>query len=112
MSDVYGVCIMPGVVIEDPELCFSTEEANSVIIPHCQSTPGGSKKGWCHAKQYKLGIQELRVKFGIENEHRNIPVHKFKQQLGEQKCSALLKAHILTGYDETTKIDTKATAMA
>ena len=45
MSNVYGVCIMPGVVIEDPELCFSTEEANSVIIPHCQSTPGGSKKG-------------------------------------------------------------------
>ena len=38
MSDAYGVypgeCIIAGVVIEDPELNFSTEEADSRIIPH------------------------------------------------------------------------------
>ena len=38
MSISYGVCpgkrIVAGVVIEDPELYFSTEGADSRIIPH------------------------------------------------------------------------------
>ena len=67
MSDAYrvypGERIMPGVVIEGFERYFSTKEADSIIIIHCQSISGGSKKVFYHAKLYELGIQELWVKF-------------------------------------------------
>ena len=39
-------------------------------------------------------------------------IHKFDQKLGAEKCSALLKAHILTGCDVTRKVGTKASAFA
>ena len=71
MSDAYGVYpgehIMPGVVIEDFERYFSTKEADSIIILHCQSISGGSKKVFCHTKQYEFGIQELWIKFLLWN---------------------------------------------
>ena len=86
---------------------------------------GGNKKGscrvkrnrWCHHLAYhqifcELGIQELWGKFGIKYGRRNIPIHKLGQQLGGEKCSALLKAYILTGCDVTSKIGTKASAFA
>ena len=38
MTDVYGVYpverIVAGIITEDPEICFSSEEADSRIIPH------------------------------------------------------------------------------
>ena len=38
MTEVYGIypgeSIVPGVVKDDPELCFLIEEADSRIIPH------------------------------------------------------------------------------
>ena len=60
----------------------------------------------------ELEIQELWVKFGIKDGRRNIPIHKLGQQLGGEKCSALLKAYILTGCDVTNKIGTKVSAVA
>ena len=40
------------------------------------------------------------------------PIHKLKQQLHGEKCSALLEAYILTGCDETSKIGSEVPAMA
>ena len=60
-----------------------------------------------HQRFCEHGIQELWIKFEIKDGCRNIPIHKLGQQLGGEKCSALLKAYILTGFDVTSKIGTK-----
>ena len=131
MSDAYSIYpgerIISGVVIVDLELYFSTEEADSRIITHiakaCQEevkrvviipsdTIVAIYSLAYHQKFCELGIQELWVKFGIEDGHRNIPIHKLKQQLHWEKCSALLEAYILTGCDETSKIVSEVPAMA
>ena len=116
MSDAYGIYpgerIISGIVTVDLELYFSTEEADSRIIPHiakaCQEevkrvvvipsdTTVAIYSLAYHQRFCELRIQELWVKSGIEDGHRNIPIHKLKQQLHGSKCSALLKAYILTG---------------
>ena len=56
--------------------------------------------------------KELWLKFRIKDGRRNIPILKLGQELGGEKCSALLKAYILTWYDVTSKIGTKASAVA
>ena len=131
MVDIYGVSpwgrIVAGVVIEDPELCFSTEQADSGIIPHiaeaCQEevktvvfVPNNTSVVIYslpyHQRFYELGIQERWVKFGIEDERRNIPIHKVRKQLGGEKSSTLLKVYTVTGCDETSKIGIKAPAVA
>ena len=161
MNDAYGVYpgerIIAWVVIEDLERYFSTEEADSRIIPHiakaCQEevkrvvvipsdtivaiyssayhqrfcefriqelwVKFGIEDGHRNIPIHKLkqrfcelGIQERWVKFGIEDGHRKIPIHEIKQQLHGDKCSALLKAYILTGCDETSKIGSEVPAMA
>ena len=65
-----------------------------------------------HQRFCEHGIQELWIKFEIKDGCRNIPIHKLGQQLGGEKCSALLKAYILTGFDVTSKIGTKVSAAA
>ena len=97
MSDAYGVypaeCIMAGVVIEDPELNFSTEEADSRIIPHIAKACQELVKKVAvmpndtivviyslayHQSFCELGIQDLCVKFEIET-------YQFRQQLRQNK---------------------------
>ena len=111
MTEAYGVypgeCSMAGAVTEDPELCFSIEEAcqkevKRVVVIYSLVY---------HQRFCEIGIQELWVKFGIKVGCRNITICKLGQQLGWEKCSALLKAHILTGCDATSKIGTKAPAV-
>ena len=63
-------------------------------------------------KFYELGIQELWVKFGIKDGCRNILIHKLGQQLGGEKCLALLKSYILNGCDVTSNVGTKVSAVA
>ena len=46
---------------------------------------------------HELGIQELKLMFGIKDRRSNIPIHKLGQQLGVEKCLALLKVHDMTG---------------
>ena len=130
MTDVYSVYpgehIVAGVVTEDPELCFSIEEADSRIIPQitkaCQNEvkrivvmSNNTDVVICslvyHQRLCELGIQELWVKFGIKGVCRNTN-SQAGQQLGGEKCSALLKAHILTGCDVTSKIGTNVSAVA
>ena len=54
-----------------------------------------------HQRFCDFRIRELWVKFGIEDGRRNIPNLNVRQQLGREKSSALLKAYIVTGCDET-----------
>ena len=55
-----------------------------------------------------IGLKELWIQFGTGQNKRFIPVHKLSYKLGPHMCSNLLKAHILTGSDTTSKIGTKA----
>ena len=96
MSDAYGVYsgerIVAGVFIKDTELYFSTEEANSRIIPHiakaCQdevkrvvAKPSNTTvviySLAYHWRFCELEIQ-LWIRFGIEDGRRNIPIHKLR----------------------------------
>ena len=60
----------------------------------------------------QLGIQKLRVKFRIKDERRNIPIQKLGQQLGGEKCLALLKALVLIRFGITSKIGSKVSAVS
>ena len=90
MSDAYGIYpgerIISGIVTVDLELYFYTEEADSRIIPHiakaCQEevkrvviipsdTIVAIDSLAYHQRFCELGIQELWVKFGTEDGHRN-----------------------------------------
>ena len=44
--------------------------------------------------------------FGIKDGRRKIPIHKVGEQPSGEKCSALLKVHILTGCDIMSNIGT------
>ena len=57
------------------------------------------------------GLSELWMKFGIGNSSRFIPLHFLASQLGPRVCSVIIKAHILTGCDITSKIGTKVAAL-
>ena len=59
-----------------------------------------------HQRFCELGIQELWVKFGIEDERRNIPTKWWKELFD------LAQAYFLTGCDETSKIGTKVSVVA
>ena len=49
--------------------------------------------------------------YGTDDEKRYLPIHYLAEQLGEKQCSVILKAHILTGSDYTSKTGTKAGAL-
>ena len=108
MIDVYGVYldqrIVAGVVIEDPELwrsyCRSIKsKQKGLLLPTNTSVAIFSLE--YHQRFCELRVRELWVKFGIEDGSRNILNHKVRQQLVREKSSALLKAYIVTGCDET-----------
>ena len=51
-----------------------------------------------------IDLKELWIQFGTGQK-------KKKKKSGPHMCSSLFKAHILTGSDTTSKIDTKAAAI-
>ena len=57
------------------------------------------------------GLSDLWMKFGIGDSSRFIPLHFLASQLGPRVCSVIIKAHILTGCDITSKIGTKVAAL-
>ena len=48
---------------------------------------------------------------GTGNTKRFIPIHEMYNSLGDRLCSTIIKAHILTGCDVTSKIGTKDRAI-
>ena len=56
-------------------------------------------------------LSELWMKFGTGDTSRFIPLHLIVSQIGQIVCSVIIKAHILTGCDVTSKIRTKVAAL-
>ena len=56
------------------------------------------------------GVIELWVKYGTGNNERFIPIHLLANRIGYM-CHIILKAHILTGGDVTSKVGTKVNAL-
>ena len=59
----------------------------------------------------KNGLKKILILYGTGNTRRFIPVHKIYEKLGNSVSSVILKAHILTGCDLTSKIGTKERAL-
>ena len=57
------------------------------------------------------GVIELWVKYGSDNNERFIPIHLLANRIGYDMCHIILKAHILTGCDVTSKVGTKVNAL-
>ena len=58
-----------------------------------------------------LSIEDLWIKFGIGDKSRHIPVQKLGVVFGTQLSKIILKSHVLTGCDVTSKVGTKAAAL-
>ena len=112
-------------IIERDDLNCIEEEADSQIVLH---TACAAKKDFrqflvlsndtdvvmynlAYFHVYKtMNVNKIWVKFGILENQRHIPVHQLAEILGTEKSRALLKAHILTGCDITSKIGSKPAA--
>ena len=58
------------------------------------------------------GCKELWVRFGAGEKTRNIPIHILADKLGDYLSSSIiLKTHVFTRCDVTSKIGTKSSAM-
>ena len=57
------------------------------------------------------GLSESWMKFGIGDSSRFTPLHFQASQLGPRVCFVIIKAHILTGCDITSKIGAKVAAL-
>ena len=58
-----------------------------------------------------VGVKEVWQQYGVGDNRRMLPIHQVLTVLGEVKCKAILKAHILTGEDCLSKIGTKHAAI-
>ena len=109
-----------------PDLDSKIEEADSRIIPHVEkAVMKGVKRVIVHSNDtdvlvyplyyihyfINLGVEELWIKYGTGDKSRHIPVHKLGCVLGTQLCKVILKSHVLTGSDVTSKVGTKAAAL-
>ena len=109
-----------------PDLDSMIEEADSRIIPHVEkAVMKGVKRVIVHSNDtdvliyllyyihyvINLGVEELWIKYGTGDKFRHIPVHKLGCVLGTQLCKIILKSHVLTGSDVTSKVGTKAAAL-
>ena len=118
--------IINGVTNERPDLDNHIEEADMRIIPHiAKSIESGLKNvvvvsndtDVCvlllhYTPQFiKSGLTELWLKYGVGPKVRFIPLHILIARLDQNLLDVLLKVHILTGCDVTSKIWTKSAAL-
>ena len=59
----------------------------------------------------RIGILEVWIRFGNGNKARYIPVHTLHTNLGRDLSKVVLKAHVLTGCDISSKVGTKYAAL-
>ena len=57
------------------------------------------------------GLKKLWIKYGTGEHRQKISLHTLDSRLGENTCSVLIKAHILSGDDTVSKIGTKRAAL-
>ena len=111
---------------ERPDLDNHIEEADMRIIPHiAKSIESGLKNvvgalndtDVCvlllhYTPQFiKSGLTELWLKYGVGPKVRFIPLHILITRRDQNLLDVLLKVHILTGCDVTSKIGTKSAAL-
>lgn len=109
-----------------PDLALSCEEADTRIVPHVNwAIRNGAKRVVVLSNDTDVvvlllrfmanfmshGLRELWVRFGVGDKTRFLPLHVLLLKLGEDVCKVLIKVHILTGCDSTSKIGTKQAAM-
>ena len=108
------------------DLTVDIEEADCRIIPHIAYSLKNNMNRiivgsndtdvvvyliYCFHKYLEMGCSELWVKYGTGDKNRYIPVHVISQEIGENMSSILLKLHIITDCDVTSKIGTKEAAL-
>ena len=122
-------CVMlkAGIITPVGNLKYSVEEADTRLIQHLiEAAKYKSEKVivmsndtdvvvYCltYEKRCRFyGCKELWVQFGAGEKTRNIPIHILADKLGDHLSSSIiLKTHVLTGCDVTSKIGTKSSAM-
>ena len=57
-----------------------------------------------------VGVKEMWQQYGVGDNRRRLPIHQVLTVLGEVRCKAILKVHILTEEDCPGKIGTKHAA--
>ena len=57
-----------------------------------------------------VGVKEMWQQYGVGDNRRRLPIHQVLTVLGEVRCKAILKAHILTEEDCPGNIGTKHAA--
>ena len=57
------------------------------------------------------GLNELWLKFGTGSYTRILPMHIMHSSIGHEMCSVILRLHVLTGCNVTSKIGTKYGAL-
>ena len=118
--------IINGVTNERPDLDNHIEEADMRIKRHsANSIESGLKNvvvvsnvtDLCALLLHytplfiKSGLTELWLKYGVGPKVRLIHLHILIARLDQNFLDVLLKAHILTGCDVTSKIGTKSAAL-
>lgn len=130
VTDAEGVqpCVQGtnGILTQRDDLESSIEEADERIIPHvAKAVQSGSTNVLVlsndadvvvllihYLPQFKqLGLKELWIEYGTGKSKRFIPVHNLWNKLTTNVRDNLLKVHILTGCDVTSKVGTKMMAL-
>ena len=60
---------------------------------------------------FSVGLSELWIRFGTSDKTLHIPIHNLGVVIGSNMCSVILKEHILSGCNVTSKIGTKPAAL-
>ena len=118
--------VINGTVCEQLSLDLDIEEADARIVPHVASAiENGSKRIVVSSNDtdvfslllhhmhtfFSDGMEELWVRFGTSSNTRHIPLHTLSNMNGPTVSSVILKAHVLSGCDVTSKVDTKRAAI-
>ena len=109
------------------QLTSMIEEADCRLIPHMiEAAKCGASRAvvfsndtdvaiYCltYVNRCRIyGCREIWNRFGTGERTRDIPIHLLAAKLGENLSSSIiLKAHVVTGCDVTSKIDTKSSAL-
>ena len=65
----------------------------------------------CYIFDFSMRLKECWIRVGTSEKTRFIPIHTLERKLGHRTCSAVMKAHILTGCDVTSRTGTKTAAI-
>ena len=118
--------IINGVTNERPDLDNHREEADMKIIPHVAKSMESGLKNVVVVSNgtdvcvlllhytprfIKSGLTKLWLKYGVGTKVRFIRLHILIARLDQNLLDVLLKVHVPTGCDVTSKIGTKSAAL-